>query len=485
MSSDSIRRFSGKLPKGRSFWAFVGAFLVLAAVAFPGASFADSGVAPFGCDFFSTAKNGTNTNLCSNPLAGSTFAGADGNLLTLPTNWGTTDWQNPPAPLGVGIDNASGSGDNSFGQGTKEDDPAVSTVTGSIPPNKSDLTRFYQATETVSGQTFLYLAWERTNVLGTANMDFEINQAATDNLGVAGKHTINRTGGDLLITFDFTNGGGKPILGLNTWLTSASLPVVPGFSTNVCLSANSFPCWGDHTTLNGSIAIGAVNSDTVSDPIQTGDPNACPSTGCPALTFGETAINLTGAGVFGTGTCKTFASTYLKSRASTAFTAEVKDFVAPIPTEISNCGQVTIIKHTDPRGVNQDFGYNSNVTGTTTVSGSTVCPIGSPAFTLNDNGNTSADSAGNTQTCYNVPAGSGYTVTERADPTGFVFESLTCSATGTGTSVTPASSAAWGDQDHQDLEQGSCNGTAWGSFRALYEQWSVHSGEPVCTGSDG
>jgi len=46
------------------------------------------------------------------------------------------------------------------------------------------------------------------------------------------------------------------------------------------------------------------------------------------------------------------------------------------------------------------------------------------------------DSAANTESCTNVPAGT-YTVTEGANPTGFLFEDLTCSATGTGSSVTP------------------------------------------------
>jgi hypothetical protein len=86
-----------------------------------------------------------------------------------------------------GDDLPSGRDDNAFGMGTKEDDPNVSVVTGSIPPNKSDLTRFYVANEFVSGSNFLYLAWERSNVLGSANMDFEINQEAQPDLTTPGR----------------------------------------------------------------------------------------------------------------------------------------------------------------------------------------------------------------------------------------------------------------------------------------------------------
>ena len=109
-------------------------------------------------------------------LPGSTFESNDGNLVV--NTAGNTDWTNAPNRV-RGDDLASGTSDNAFGQGTKEDDANVSVVTGSIPPNKSDLTRFYVGSEFASGSNFLYLAWERSNVLGSANMDFEINQKTT------------------------------------------------------------------------------------------------------------------------------------------------------------------------------------------------------------------------------------------------------------------------------------------------------------------
>src|SRR5215475_8571178 len=137
-------------------WWYVGMTITafaLFAVVFVTASSADNAS---GCDF---AATGT-TQSCLSPLTGSTFAGGDGNLLTNPTTFGTTDWQNVTG-LNPGFDLPSGSGDNSFGQGTKEDSPNVTVVTGSIPPNKSDLTRFYEASQIGSNNhNFLYLAWE-------------------------------------------------------------------------------------------------------------------------------------------------------------------------------------------------------------------------------------------------------------------------------------------------------------------------------------
>jgi hypothetical protein len=442
------RRGTRRFLKSKRTWLVVVAFALGLSIAIPAASFADN---PSGCDF---AATGT-TESCSGPLSGSTFAGGDGNLLTSPTAFGSTDWQNV-AGRNTGIDLPSGTGDNSFGQGTKEDDPNVSVVTGSIPPQKSDLTRFYEASEFASGSNFLYLAWERTNNLGTANMDFEINQKTQPDLTTTGPKTLNRTAGDLLVTFDFTNGGGKPTLGLLRWLTSASTPALPGFPTNTCFSANSFPCWGDQITLNSSDSIGAVNNlDAVTDPFASGGAN-----NIGALRFGETAINLTAAGVFPPGTCEAFGSAFLKSRSSSSFPAEVKDFVAPVPVNISNCGSVKIIKHTDPRGKDQVFSYTSNLpaqpAGTVggVPQGGVTCPGNSSAgvqpdgsFCLNDAGNSAGgDSAGNTVYNNALQAGA-YHVTEGADPSGFTFENLSCTGGTTSTSGKTATiNLAPGDQ---------------------------------------
>src|ERR1043166_8235334 len=114
----------------------------------------------------------------SGALTGSKFEGADGNLIVDTSS--SSDWANAPAFVRATPDDPTKStADNAFGQGAKEDLPNPSEVQGSIPPNKSDLTRFYVGHETTAAGTFLYLAWERSNVLGSANMDFELNQSPT------------------------------------------------------------------------------------------------------------------------------------------------------------------------------------------------------------------------------------------------------------------------------------------------------------------
>jgi hypothetical protein len=263
-------------------------------------------------------------------LTGSTFE-IDGNLVV--NTAGNKDWANAPN-LQKAFDKPTGQTDDSFGQGTKED-TAVPTVTdGSIPNNKSDLKRFYVASESVGTNDFLYLAWERVQEPnGTTNMDFEFNQSTTLS---SNNVTPVRTAGDMLVRYDLAQGGTVPTITIQRWVTSGS----PG---TVCAASNSVPCWGPEQALSNAVADGAINTVPVTDPI---DPNHAgqPNTGpLSARTFGEAAINLTAAGL--PAACPGFAGAYLKSRSSDSFTAAMKDFIAPISVNISRCAPVGIGVH--------------------------------------------------------------------------------------------------------------------------------------------
>jgi hypothetical protein len=330
-------------------------------------------------------------------LAGSTFEGNDGNLVV--NTAGNTDWANV-AGRAAGIDTPSGSNDNAFGNGAKEDTAATTVVDGSIPPNKNDLTRFYEASEQASGgNIYLYLGWERAVNTGSANLDFEINQNATANWtsSTVGPITINRTAGDLLITYDF-GGSGTPTLGLLKWVTSGN--------TNQCFSANALPCWGNRVNLSAAgFAEGAVNTGSIAEPIAGGNLG----TGL----FGEAAINLTAAGVFQQGVCSAFGSAFIKSRSSSSFTAEVKDFIAPVPVTISNCGSITVHKVTE--NGDDSFGYTTTGSGLASFS---LSNGGQKAFTPLQAGSYSVTEA----------------LTAAQTTAGWTLKSLTCTVSGSGTS---------------------------------------------------
>src|SRR5215213_4955333 len=226
-------------------------------------------------------------------------------------------------------DKPTGTGDDSFGQGTKEDTAVPSVVSGSIPPNKSDLLNFGVYLETTaSGARFLNLFWHRVQEpSGTTNMDFEFNQSSTiSSNGV----TPVRTAGDVLIQYDLSQGGTNPQLFLSRWVASGA--------GSQCQANNATPCWGTRVNLSASgDAIGSINTTAI-------PANQAGTLGnVSARTFGEASIDfdaLTG----GSGACSSFGSAYLKSRSSDSFTAALKDFIAPATLNLNNCGTVTIIK---------------------------------------------------------------------------------------------------------------------------------------------
>jgi len=169
------------------------------------------------------------------------------------------------------------------------------------------------------------------------------------------------------------------------------------------------------------------------------------------LEFGEAGIDLTDAGVFTPGQCESFGRVSASSRSSgNSNTSNMFDIVGPDEFDLQNCGSIKIIKQTDPRGLDQNFGFTTTIAG-----GELSCsqdsgdpPDTASPFTLNDSGNTGTvgstaaadNSAANTQDCTNIPAGT-YTVTEGDDPEGFTFDSVTCTNSG-GNSTTTAGKVA-------------------------------------------
>jgi hypothetical protein len=283
------------------------------------------------------ANTATCTNT-ANTLSGSAFEIDTGDANLVVNNTGCIDWLAAGTnTLLTGVstknDKTTGSGDDSFGQGTSENDANPTIVSGSIPPNKSDLKVFglYQetgeATTTPPNPTgkFLELFWARVqNPSGTTNMDFELNQKFCDPTATPTNCAVNskdptvvpetpvRTTGDKLITYDLSKGGTVPTISIRTW---------------------SGTVWGPATVIStggtSAAALGAVNTSAIdadhSDLVGPLSP----------FTFGEASITF--GALFGTNTCGSFGSAYLKSRSSDSFTSEVKDFIAPEHVNISNC----------------------------------------------------------------------------------------------------------------------------------------------------
>jgi hypothetical protein len=299
-------------------------------------------------------------------------------------------------------DSTSGAGDESFGQGAKEDTPAPTVVSGSIPPNKSDLKFFgvYQEGTTATG--FLNLYWSRVQEpSGTTNMDFEFNkrqctpnQTPADADCSANGITPIRTAGDLLVIYDLAQGGTRPVLSIREWSGTA---------------------WGTQTDLSASNkATGSINTA----PIPAGE-----SDGLGAhspRTFGEAQLAL--SAIFKPGTCESFGSAYLKSRSSDSFTAALKDFVPPEAVSISNCGRA-VVKKTDEGGaLLAGASFTSSPANSAIPPSASLTEISSGVFCID-----------------NLLIGTTYTIHESVTPPGYDTapdQTVTPSAVGTCSTVT-------------------------------------------------
>tara|TARA_R110000822_G_scaffold59736_35_gene149259 strand:- start:38185 stop:40134 length:1950 start_codon:yes stop_codon:yes gene_type:complete len=245
----------------------------------------------------------------------------------------------------VKADVASGSGDDAFGQGSKEDTPVPTPVTGSIPPNKSDLTTFGIYLEDSASGRFLHMFWHRVQEpSGTTNMDFEFNQS--DDISANGVTPV-RTADDLLIQYDLSNGGTNPELFLSRWIDGSG-----GETSNDCEAANKLPCWNARVNLSSTgDATGSINDSMILSA------DAIPALSGSTLgdidprTFGEASIDFDA--ITSAGQCTTFGSAYLKSRSSDSFPAALKDYIAPIEINVSNCGTLKIIKVDDAKPANR------------------------------------------------------------------------------------------------------------------------------------
>lgn len=247
-------------------------------------------------------------------LAPSTFE-IDGNVAV---NSGGIDWNSVSASPNFAskTDLVKNTNDDALGQGSSENDTDITVVTGSIPNSKADLSRSLFYSEVVNNQVFLHLGWTRATTGGTVNFDFEINQEETAFPSGSFKAVdvaLERTVGDLLITYDFDGGNNTTTLAYRTWNGSA---------------------WSGSTAL-GSFAIAAVSSDTL---------------------FGEASVNLTAAGILPTDPndpnfkLEAFSQAWVRSRASTSFTSEIKDIIAPIHVNITNALTIQGTKFNDVDG---------------------------------------------------------------------------------------------------------------------------------------
>ncbi len=251
--------------------------------------------------------------------------------------------------------------DNAFAGGTKQDDECPTVITAKAP-NKDDLERVYFSTKTVDQSdgphVYLNLAWVRipqNTTSPSAHVAFEFNQSETlcpgSSDGLVHRSTAN--GGDVLIVYDFEGGAtDTPTIRLSRWIASGACEV----------ASHSPPCWSVAQVLGTGVAEARVNTSTVGPVDDDIAPNGSETLGLNE--FGEAGVDLTDAGVFPVGQCRSFGNAFAVSRTSgEASTAQMKDLVGPGNVDIQNCGRVIIRKKTVPSPDPTDTTFNYTTTG--------------------------------------------------------------------------------------------------------------------------
>lgn len=320
--------------------------------------------------------------------------------------------------------NNGANGEVTWTSGQKMDANCPSLTNNGNVPNKDDFTDLASYNETQSASpynSFLYGAEIRKVANGNSSGNVELNQSA----GTPGC-PITRTGGDWLLAFDFTGGGTSLQFHALAWITTTTGPGSQfGGNSGTCyIGHDTPPCWGAHAITSGSPAPGggtiavagcappSTGNDVEGCANQTmipGNQNGISGQALATEQFAEFGVNLTKV----LNVCTPFKQEVWESRSSgSSFTSNPEDIEIEAH-DIQECGSITVVKHTSPRGQDQSFPFTTSLNLTPN------------SFSLNDSGNTTGDNTANTQTYGNVPPGT-YTITEGANPAGFSFHSVSC-----------------------------------------------------------
>lgn len=207
------------------------------------------------------------------------------------------DWATAPPNL-TPFSDPSGQTDDIFGQGSKELKPGGwQCVTGSAP-SKDDIVNGAVAFRTIGTKRFMFVNYQRAGAQGDAHIDWELSQS--NETGPSCPALPKRTDGDVAVAFDTELGGKKIIVRAFKWV-----------GDSISGTFNELPLGSQ-----GRIWDGAVNIP--------------PSLTIPGVVngaFGEAALNITDFPL--NALCP--AAAYMKTRASTSITSELKDRTAPQP----------------------------------------------------------------------------------------------------------------------------------------------------------
>jgi uncharacterized repeat protein (TIGR01451 family) len=262
------------------------------------------------------------------------------------------DWSSVP-DVKTFDDPKKSSKDDVYKDGSKALEPGGWGCATKQAPAKDDIVKAAIELRTVGNEHFMYVNWERASTNGTANVDYEFSQSGQDVPGCPGLPV--RTEGDIILTYDFDNGGGSILIRAFRWHFTG--PGIGVFQED------------DATLIEHDTYDAAVNPG--SGPNNEGN--------LAQGAFGEASINLTRT--IGD-ICPRFASAYLRTRSSTAISSDPKDRTKkrsdicppPNPTIVKTARSASTSAGSD---VTFDIAYGNSGAGTAnTATVTDVIPTG-------------------------------------------------------------------------------------------------------------
>ena len=283
-----------------------------------------------------------------NPLAGSSFQGADGNQDAAPDagGSGTTDWQSyaaNPDVLHERIDQpVDGTGTLDYfykGHESTPTDWIKDSVSGGITPDKSNALAQWSITDPLTSDVFFYFSFLRAS---TSNADafYGIELFHDGHLWRNGNTNTDgspteipcRSNGDLMISYEIDPSNKNVAIKFYEWANGAGpsssdpLQNCPEGATGDFVPANPAPSAAQaYMNFDGDIK-NYLNTVLFGDTISTGR-------------FAEGAVNLDEAlntDLSGK-PCFSFGYAQLHSRSSSSLDSAMQDTIDPAPVKVANC----------------------------------------------------------------------------------------------------------------------------------------------------
>ena len=256
------------------------------------------------------------------PLPGSTFQGADGDQDDASD---AIDWESLVASDRVRHGADPNRADSAFAGGSKEERPGdwdLTTESGGVNPDKSNIRDVWGSVDQPGADTFLYLAMMRQASTGTSFLTFELNR--DDRLWNNGKARIPcRRTGDVQVSFE-PQGKGVDVV-IRTWTTTKA------DATTSCAVAGELRTFA---AVQANVdAQGAMNAAAITSRLAGAIKGSV-----PAGRFGEAALNLARlVDEAFDDDCLAFNSFWAHSRSSDSISSALQDYVAPRALRLRTC----------------------------------------------------------------------------------------------------------------------------------------------------